>query len=121
MKIRGSSGNALARSLNESWRNVLIEGTHQDIRGDKWTSHQAAHRNELHPNFLVSEGIKKKDLPHLDGVRHELQKRQVFVNLRTGDTHEGGLLLHPDGKASVFSHSGNPSLFNVSQYHFAKE
>jgi hypothetical protein len=113
MKIRG--GTALARSLNETFRNVLIEGTHRDSHGDKWSSHSAV-RNETHPYFQ-----KSKNLPKLNGLAREEGPRQVFLNHRTHEVTEGEMLLHSDGKVSPFSHSGKPKLFNSSHYFFHED
>jgi hypothetical protein len=108
VKIIGRS--ALPRGLNETFRNVLIEGTHRDSHGDKWSNHSAV-RNETHPYFQ-----KSKNLPKSNGVAHEDEPRQVFLNHRTNEVHEDGMLLHSDGKVSPFSHGGNPKLFNSSHY-----
>jgi hypothetical protein len=113
MKIIG--GSALSRGLNETFRNVLIEGTHRDSHGDKWSSHSAV-RNETHPYFQ-----KSRNLPKLNGVAHEEEPRQVFLNHRTNEVHEDGMLLHSDGKVSPFSHGGNPKLFNSSHYFFRED
>ncbi len=113
MRIRGRT--ALSRSLNETFRNVLIEGTHRDCHGDKWSSHSAV-RNETHPYFQQS-----KNLPKLNGVAHEAEPRRVFWNHRTNEVTEDGMLLRPDGKVSPFSHGGNPKLFNSSHYFFHED
>jgi hypothetical protein len=115
VRVKGSAGNALARSLNESFRNLIIEGHVTDMKGDKWSSHSAV-RNETHPHF-----VETKDEPKLNGVAYEEEGRQVFINHRSGCCHEGPMLLHPDNKASPFSHSGNPELFHSSHYFFASD
>jgi hypothetical protein len=114
-----SSGNALGRSLYESAiRNMITEGTHADHNGDKWDSALVV-RNETHPE--CAHFAKSKNLPHLSGVRHEEESRQVFINRRSGSVHEGPLMVHPDGKASPHSHSGNPQLFHFSHYFETEE
>jgi hypothetical protein len=120
IRVKGSAGNALARSLNESFRNIIGEDTNHciDTRGNKW-SRTTAVRNETHPHFQKAGKGEKQH--HLDGIAHEEQSRNVWVNQKTGQTHENEMILHPNGKASPFSHSGNPELFHFSHYFETEE
>jgi hypothetical protein len=113
MKIVG--GSALSRSLNETFRNLITEGNVKDTRGDTWSSKTVV-RNETHPHFQ-----KSKDLPKLNGVAHEENSHKVWMNHRTMEVHHGEMILHPDGKASPFSHSGNPQMFHSSHYFETEE
>lgn len=114
MRITGASGNALARGLNESFRNIITESREKiaDARGDKWSSYTAV-RNATHPHFE-----KSKSQPHLNGVAHEEQSRAVWLNHRSQEIHEGGMLLHADGVVSPHSHIGEPKMFHQEHYFF---
>ena len=110
-----AKNNALARSLYESSiRNIITEGTYLDSRKDKWSSHSVV-RNERHQNF-----VKSKENPTLDGIQHEEQARQVFLNHRTQSVHEGPMMLHPDGKVSPHSYGSEPALYHSSHYFSAE-